>query len=155
MKIGIRSMVFMLVLLLAAGLPACGGDGNGDGQGDPGKISVSASGITGFFGTGTSYVLILTVNPEGSSHNALGVLCEAIDADPFSISAKVVQTPPADGNPCGTLQGDKTFDPDTYDVGFYVIEAGTQTPDRQTMQKATVDGDVTVTAPSFDQWTTP
>jgi hypothetical protein len=136
-----------------------GGDEAEDGGGDvvqpqPGTITINASGITGHENDG--YLILVAVQPAGDFQTTLGAMCFLITADPFTIPDTIVQgLEPQDPNPCSPSGGDKVFDPGDYDVYFQLIQGGQQMPEKTAKVVATVDGDITVSAPAFAEWRGP
>lgn len=118
----------------------------------PGKITVSATGITGHQNDG--FLLLISVSPAGQPQTTLGTSCTMLTSDPFSLPAgSIIQgLEPQDDNPCQPSGGDKQFDPGDYDVVFAVIKGGEQVPERSAKVTATVDGDITVSAPDYTDW---
>ena len=130
-------------------------DGGGDVvEPQPGTITVNASGITGHQNDG--YLILVAVQPAGDFRTTLGSLCALITSDPFTLPDTVVQgLEPGDPNPCETSGGDKIFDPGDYDVYFQLLQGGQQMPEKTAKVVATVDGDITVSAPAFTEWRGP
>jgi hypothetical protein len=83
----------------------------------------------------------------GSPNTFVGLIHVPITSDDFS-STVVVTGVGADGSPSETPV---TFQPGTYSVVFFVSAAGTA-PEFFTEVRATVAGDISVSAPAWGSW---
>ena len=127
------------------GATSSGGDAGSGGAGTPqsGAIRVTVEGITGSAG------LILLAGLAGSNE---AYSCTMIGEDPFG-GTEPLHAVTGD-NPCALAAEAKVFSPGDYNLFAITIQGGEQTPKRCVTFPATVNGDVEVLAPSFDQWVT-
>lgn len=85
--------------------------------------------------------------PNDPDSGIVGVIGSEITTDSFSFTA-LIQSVDPEGNPTGEAM---VFDPGIYSVVFYVGPAGSA-PEYFAEIRATVDGDITVTAPAWGSW---
>lgn len=117
----------------------------------PGAIVVDAAGITGHQNDG--FLMIVSVSAVGEPQTVLATSCFALTSDPFSAAGPMGQGP--DGDRCESSGGENVFEPGEYDVLFAVIQGGQHVPERSAKVTVTIDGDVTVNAPTFVDWRGP
>jgi hypothetical protein len=141
-------LLFVPIVLIAALALSCGDDsGPTDDYPNLGRITASTLGIQGQTGNLYAvYVYAFDWHP-GSPNDIVGIVRGEINTEDFSSTA-MVQSVNAQGEPTGQV---KTFNPGTYSVVFFVSPPGSP-PDHFAEVRATVDGDVTVTAPAWGSW---
>ena len=114
-----------------------------------GTITVTVNGVTGY--NDSNHSVMILVNPVDDT-NWLGIYCEDITSDPFSLDSVVIQSMYPEKK-CGEFEGnDKIFDAGEYIIFVYVIPVGQQTPERYIKFPKEVDGNISVTTPDFTTW---
>lgn len=110
-----------------------GGALSGAAEGDPGRILVTVSEITGQAG---KMLMVLGQNNAAS-------LCVVIDADPWTLSTPTAMTelPGADSGPCGEGTPEVSFPAGGAALTAAVLVPGSQSADVTTPLIITVDGD--------------
>jgi len=142
---------------------ACGGGGSSSTTGPSATTSATSSSTTGAAVPGTITATVQSIQGQngktltvgvydfdwtpGSPNTFVGLIYVPIAGDDFS-STVVVTGVGADGSPAETPA---TFQPGTYSVVFFVSAAGSA-PEFFTEVRATVAGDISVSAPTWDSW---
>ncbi len=105
--------------------------------GDPGRINVTVSEITGQAG---KVLIVLGQNNAGS-------LCAMIDADPWALPTPgaLRELPGGDGGPCGEGTAEVLFAAGDTRITAAIFVPGSQTPEATMDMVVPVDGDITVT----------
>jgi Rrf2 family cysteine metabolism transcriptional repressor len=117
---------------------------------EPGKITATASGITGQ--NGSTYLVAVYVADwfPGSTDTVTAGFMTNISSDSFS-STEILHSMNSQWTPSAE---EKVFDPGTYSVVFFVAAPGSP-PQYFTEIRLKVNGDVTATAPAWANWTHP
>ncbi len=152
------------VLFLAAGATACGNAASPgttalSGAGGtsttpsetvtavPGTITASVSAVAGQNGKIVSVAVYDFDWEPGAPNTQVALLYMPITSDDFSARA-VANSVGADGSPTGQPA---SLQPGTYSVVFYIVAQG-QAPEKFAEVRATVAGDIQVSAPSWGSW---
>jgi hypothetical protein len=136
------------VLFLLGG--GCGDDGGPAPVPVPGKITASAGGILGQTGNVYSVVTFAADWYPGATFPAVAGILQTISSDNYSLASALHEVDTG-GNP---TSADKTFDPGTYSVVFFVSAPGSP-PSHFAEVRVSVNGDVTATAPAWSGWVHP
>jgi hypothetical protein len=117
---------------------------------DPGKITATASGITGQ--NGSTYMVVAYAYDwqPGAQDSAMAGFLTNISGDNFS-STQILHSM----NSQWTISAEeKVFEPGTYSVVFFVAPPGSP-PQYFAEIRLQVNGDMTATAPAWANWTHP
>jgi len=143
---------------------ACGGNGSSETTGSPttavpttappttgaaipGTITATASSVKGQNGSTLSVGVYDFDWSPGSPNTFVGLIYVPISSDDFSSSVVVTGVGP-DGSP---TKEPASFQPGTYSVVFFVSQPNSP-PKFFTEVRATVAGDISVSAPAWDTW---
>ena len=146
-------LLLSLVVVMLVGL-ACGGNGSPGstappttGAAIPGSITATVSSVEGQNGSTLSVGVYDFDWSPGAPNTFVGLVYAPITSDDFS-SSVVVTGVGADGSP---TQEPAIFQPGTYSVVFFVSPPGSA-PEFFSEIRATVAGDMTVSAPAWGSW---
>ena len=147
------ALLLWLVVIMLVGL-ACGGNGSPGttapptaGAAIPGSITATVSSVKDQNGSTLSVGVFDFDWSPGAANTFVGLVYVPITSDDFS-SSVVVTGVGADGSP---TQETARFQPGTYSVVFFVSPPGSP-PGFFSEVRATVAGDITVSAPAWGSW---
>jgi|GEM_PF-1494939 hypothetical protein len=149
----LKRIVSVLVISVLV-LPGCSEkkSTNPEPEAVAGTITAIASGIAGQNG---SVFAVMAYDSDwfpGSESPVIAGFMTNITSDDFSFTEALH---PVDSQaPGGYTSDDKSFEPRTYSVVFYVAPPGNP-PQHFTELRVTVNGDMTATAPAWSSWTHP
>jgi len=130
----------------------CSKDNSTESQPVNGKITASATGITGQNGNIYAVSAYDSDWSPGSNSPTIAGIMGTITSDNFSFTQNLKAVD--DQSPGGLSPEDMSFEPRTYSVVFYVAALGSP-PQHYTEVRMEVNGDVAATAPDWANWAHP